>query len=132
MITGKVQADEGRIRLRVRGSQRLEQEIEAVIDTGYTEWLSLPPSLIAALGLRWKTFGRAILADGSERIFDVYRGEVLWDGGFRRILIDEADNEPLVGMTLLSGYELKMQVRPRGKITITRLPKGPKTRSRRE
>lgn len=132
MITGMVQAREGRIRLRVRGPRRREQEIEAVIDTGYTELLSLPSSLIASLDLRWKTSGRAILADGSERTFDIYRGEVLWDGGFRRILIDEADTDPLVGMTLLRGYLLKMQVRPRGKITITRLPKSPKARTRRE
>lgn len=131
MITGTVQADEGRIRLKVRGSQRREQEIEAVIDTGYTERLSLPPSLIASLGLRWKTFGRAILADGSERVFDVYTGTVLWDGKIRRLRIDEADTDPLVGMKLLSGYELKMQVRSRGKVTIKRLPKRPNGRRRR-
>lgn len=84
----------------------------------------MPPSLIASLGLRWKTLGRAILADGSERVFDVYVGEVLWDGKARRISVDEVDTDPLVGMALLSGYELKMQVRPRGKVTIKRLAKG--------
>jgi clan AA aspartic protease len=128
MITGTVQADEGRVRLKVRGPQRLEQEIEAVIDTGYTEALSLPPSLIASLGLHWKTFGRAILADGSERIFDTYKGEVMWDGKFRRIPIDEADTDSLVGMSLLKGHELKMHVRPHGKVTINRLAKGPKAK----
>jgi clan AA aspartic protease len=130
MIRGTVQVQEGRIRLKVRGSQRHEQEIEAVIDTGYTEWLTLPPSLIASLGLRWETLGRAILADGSERIFEIYSGEVLWDGEVRRISIDEANTEPLVGMALLSGYELKMQVRPGGKVTIKRLPQAPKDRRR--
>lgn len=132
MITGMIQAHESRIRLMVRGSQRREQEIEAVIDTGYTEWLSLPLGLIAPLGLRWKTVGRAILADGSECMFDIYRGEVLWDGKVRRILIHEADADPRVGMKLLSGYELKMQIRPRGKVTIKRLPTGPKSSRRRK
>lgn len=126
MITGIVQAREGRISLKVRGSQRREKEIEAVIDTGYTESLSLPPSLVASLSLRWKTSGRAILADGSEGMFDIYRAEVLWDGKFRRILVYEADADPLVGMRLLSGYELKIQVRPGGKVTIKRLATGPK------
>jgi hypothetical protein len=40
-----------------------------------------------------------------------------------RRLVDEAAADPLVGMALLSGSELKMQVRSRGKITIKRLPR---------
>jgi clan AA aspartic protease len=123
MITGAVQAREGRIHLKVRGPRRQEQEIEAVIDTGYTASLSLPPVLIASLGLRWKSLGRGILADGSECLFDVYVGQVAWDGKVRRVLIDEADTDPLVGMGLLRGYELTMQVRYRGKVTIKRLPR---------
>jgi clan AA aspartic protease len=121
MITGLVLAREGRIRLKVRGPRRQEREIEAVIDTGYTAFLSLPPALVASLGLRWKSIGRGILADGSECLFDVYLGNLLWDGKERRILGDEADTDPLVGMALLSGYELKMQIRPRGKVAIKRL-----------
>lgn len=108
MITGVVQSDEGRIRLRVRGPRKQEQEIEAVIDTGYTAALSLPPSVVASLGLRWQTFARGILADGSECLFDVYEAEILWDGEIRYLLVDEADTDPLIGMTLLRGYELKM------------------------
>ena len=57
MITGTVHAREGRIRLKVRGPRRREREIEAVIDTGFTASLSLPPSVIASLGLNWKSFG---------------------------------------------------------------------------
>ncbi|MHB1421681.1 MAG: hypothetical protein ACYC3I_00515 [Gemmataceae bacterium] len=103
----------------------------AAIDTGYTEWLTLPPNLVASLGLRWKTYARGIFAEGSECLFDVYAGKVVWDGKERSIQIDEADSEPLVGMALLSGYDLKMQVRPRGKITIKRLPKSQQGRNRR-
>jgi clan AA aspartic protease len=120
VITGTVQAREGRIRLRVRGSRRQEREIDAVIDTGYTASLSLPPSLIASLGLRWKSSGRGLLADGSECLIDIYLAQVLWDGNERRVLVDEADTDPLIGMALLRGYELNMQVRSRGKVTIKR------------
>ena len=52
MITGVVKSDEGRIRLKVKGLGRQEQKVEAVIDTGYTASLTLPPALINALGLR--------------------------------------------------------------------------------
>ena len=122
MITGVVMAREARIRLKVRGPRRQEREIDGVIDTGYTAFLSLPPALVASLGLRWKSIGRGILADGRECLFDVYVGKVVWDGKERRVLVDEADTDPLVGMALLSGYELKMQIRPRGKVAIKRLP----------
>lgn len=101
LITGVVQADEGRIRLKVKGLRGLEQDVDAIINTGYTGSLTLPPALIAALGLRWQTVDRVTLADGSECIFEVYEAKVMWDGKVRRILVDEADADPLVGMRLL-------------------------------
>jgi clan AA aspartic protease len=122
MMTGVVRAREARIRLRIRGPGGQEQEIGAVIDTGYTAWLTLPPALIAALGLSWHGVGSGVLADGSTCLFDVYEAKVVWDRRARRVLVDEADTIPLVGMALLSGYELKVQVRARGKVTIKRLP----------
>jgi clan AA aspartic protease len=124
MITGAVKPDEGRIRLTVEGLRGREQEVEAVIDTGYTASLTLPPALIAALGLRWRSVNRFTLADGSECIFDVYEAKVVWDGRVRQMLVDEADTDSLVGMRLLKAHALKMQVRYRGKVTIKRLPRG--------
>ena len=122
MITGAVRGREAHIRLRLRGPRRQEVPIEAVIDTGYTAWLTLPPALVAALRLRWHSVGRGILAHGSECLFDVYEAIVVWDGRACRVLVDEADTDPLVGMALLSGYELKIQVRPRAKVTIKPSP----------
>lgn len=122
MITGAVHSDEARIRLEVRGRRGRRQEIEVVIDSGYTGALTLPPALITMLGLRWQSIDRATLADGSTCVFQVYVGKLVWDGKVRTILVDEADTDPLVGMKLLRGHELKMQVRARGKVTIKRLP----------
>jgi len=121
MITGVVKSDEGRIRLKVKGLRGREQAVDAVIDTGYTASLTLPSAVVAALGLRWRSLDRFTLADGSECIVDVYVAKVDWDGKVRTILVDEADADPLVGMRLLRGHELKMQVRARGKLTIKRL-----------
>jgi clan AA aspartic protease len=123
MITGVVKSDEGRVRLTMRGFRGRKREIEAIIDTGYTEWLTLPPDMIAALGLRWQSLDRGTLADGSECLFDVYVAKVVWDGKERRVLVDEADTDPLVGMALLRGYGLRMQVCSRGKLTIKRIPR---------
>src|SRR5207302_4417315 len=95
----------------------------AVIDSGYTGALSLPPALLTLSGLRWQSVDSATLADGSTCIFQVYMARVEWDGKVRTILVDEADADSLVGMRLLRGHELKMQVRSRGKVTIKRLPR---------
>jgi len=123
MISGAVKSDEARIRLKVRGRRGREQEVEAVIDSGYTGTLTLPPGLITSLDLRWRSVGRATLADGSTCVFQVFVGKLLWDGKMRHLLVDEADTEPLIGMRLLRGHELKMQVRYRGKVTIEQLPR---------
>jgi clan AA aspartic protease len=128
MIIGGVRARDPRIRVTLRGFRGLQQEIEAVVDTGYTGWLSLPPAVIAALNLSWQTVGRGLLADGSVSTFDVYQAKVLWDGRLRRVFVDEFDATPLVGMMLLRGYEYKMQVRARGRVTIKRLPGGRRRR----
>jgi predicted aspartyl protease len=121
MITGAVKSDEARIRLQVMGRRGKEQVVEAVIDSGYTGALTLPPALIATLGLRWQSVELATLADGSTCVFQVYAGKLAWDGKVRTILVDEAAADPLVGMRLLRGHELRMQVRARGKVTIKRL-----------
>jgi predicted aspartyl protease len=121
MITGTVKSDEGCIRLTVIGRGGQRHEIEAVVDSAYTGRLTLPPALITMLGLRRRSIGLATLADGSTCVFQVYAGELVWDGKLRRTLVDEADTDPLVGMKLMRGHELKMQIRHRGKVTIKRL-----------
>jgi len=123
VIVGIVSADrEAIIRLTVRGPAGDEEEVEAVIDTGFDGWLSLSPDLIARLGLAWQRRGRALLADGSESVFDIHEGAILWEGQPRRIAVDSADMVPLVGMSLLEGYELNIQVRPAGRVEIRALP----------
>lgn len=121
MIVGLVYRRAPRIRLAIRGLRGLRQEIEAVVDTGYTGWLTLPPSVIRDLNLRWRTFGRGILADGGVSLFDVYHGKVEWDGRTRPVYADEFDATHLVGMALLRGFKFSMEVRFRGKVTIKRL-----------
>lgn len=61
------------INLVVVGPLEQEREIEAVIDTGFSSYLSLPPVIISMLGLPFRMRDRAILADGKESIFDIYR-----------------------------------------------------------
>jgi clan AA aspartic protease len=122
MITGVVTDRlEAVIRLRVRGPAGQDQEIEAIIDTGFDGWLSLPSSIVAQLALTWRQRGRALLADGSESVFDIYEATVDWDGELRRIPVDEAETVPLIGMSLLEGYELSIQIQRGGNVIVRAL-----------
>ena len=122
MITGVVTDDrQAVIQVTVRGPAGQTQEIEAIIDTGFDGWLSLPPSLVVRLGLVWRRRGRALLADGSESVFDIYEATVDWDGKIQRIPVDEAETAPLIGMSLLEGYELNIQVQPGGNVMVKTL-----------
>ena len=123
MITGVVNANrEATIRLVVIGPSGQQQEIEAIIDTGFTGFLTLSPTLIGALGLSWLSRQPGILADGSVNVFDVYAVSVMWDGQFRAVEVEAADTDPLVGMNLLDGYSLRVDVQSGGIVTITVLP----------
>lgn len=62
------------------------------------------------------------LADGSTLRLDLYRGTVIWDGRPPVIQILEAEGGPLVGMQLMRGYELRVEVLDGGSVTITALP----------
>ena len=103
--------------LTVRGSQS-QEEVEAVVDTGFNGYLTLPTPLIEALGLRPLRRGLAILADGSGISFDIHKAVVEWDGYPRRIAVSAADTDPLVGMSLLHGYELTVQIVDGGSVFI--------------
>ena len=122
MITGKLNsALEAVIRLTLRGPSGLRRQISAVIDTGYNGALTLPSKVIADLELPWMKSDSAILADGSTTVFEIFVATIVWNRRPIRILVDEADTTPLVGMELLHGFELKMQVQRRGQVTITPL-----------
>jgi len=118
MITGVVRKQEALIRLEIFGPDGRSQEIDALVDTGYNGWPTLPSSLIATLKLRWQNFGRAQLADGNEVDCDVYRATVNWDGRQRLISVAEADVQPLIGMALMEGYKLEVEVRRDGRVTL--------------
>ena len=119
MIEGIVNAaHEAVLTIPVEGPAGRSREIEAVIDTGFNRFLTLPPALVAELDLPFVTSGRVTLADGSEASFEVYDVTVLWDGQPRDVYTYAADSMPLVGMLLLDDHDLNIQVRDGGRVVI--------------
>jgi clan AA aspartic protease len=107
----------------VVGHGKLRQQmVQAVIDTGFTGFLSLPLSLIESLELPWIFRDAATLGDGSEVLFDMYRASVIWHGQYRVVDVAAAEAEPLVGMSLLYGSKLQIVATAGGMVTIEELP----------
>jgi predicted aspartyl protease len=63
-----------------------------------------------------------MLGDGSLHQFDVYVATVIWDGQARTVETDAADTTPLVGVGLLYGHDLRIQMVEGGMVTIEALP----------
>ncbi|NEO76931.1 clan AA aspartic protease [Moorena sp. SIO4G3] len=122
MMYGVVNTNcEATIRLVVGNENSQRQVIDAVIDTGYTGFLSLPRQTIIALNLPWTGVERGTLGDGSEATFEVYAATVIWDGEYQSIPVNETETDPLVGMSLLYGYDLRIQAVEGGTVIIEAL-----------
>ncbi len=120
MIVGVVNHyNEATIRFFVKGVSGILSEIEAVIDTGFTEYLSLPEELINALGLPFLRWEDMMQSDGSIVTFSVYEGIALWDGAERNIEIQTSAGSPLVGLALLQDNIFEFPVRPGSRVTIS-------------
>ncbi len=123
MIRGTVSARrEAMLPLRVCGPGGVEFDVDAVIDTGFTGFLTLPPTIISTLNLSHRSHITARLGDGTIRQLNVYDAEIEWDGVWRTILVSEVDGDALLGMGLLAGHELWIEVVPGGVVDITPLP----------
>jgi len=110
VIRGTVTADyEPIVRIVVRDAYGQDHEYDAVVDTGFTGWLTLPPDVITALNLSWREWGAAILADGSQILFNVYDASIVWDGQPVTLPVDEADAERLIGMRMMKGYRILIE-----------------------
>jgi clan AA aspartic protease len=122
MITGTVNARrEAIIHIAVQGKQDQVRDVEAVIDTGYTGFLILPPQIVEELELTYLGRMKCTLANGAKEDFDVFSATVIWDGQERLIEVDVTNTDPLIEMLLLNGHELRIEVTPGGIVTIETL-----------
>lgn len=122
MIQGIVNTrHEAVVRLPVRGPDGIVLDVDLIVDTGFTSSLTLPLAMISTLGLGRQTSGNAVLADGTVRKFDIWAAEVYWNGSWRAILVSAIGDEPLMGMHLLAGHRIVIDVVPNGFVEITSL-----------
>jgi clan AA aspartic protease len=95
--------------------------IEFVIDTGFTDQICLPPETVALLGLRFKYAIDVNLADGSEVTLPVHEATIIWNKEEEKVRVLATGIRPLLGTALLEDYELVMQFKEGGMVTIDKL-----------
>jgi predicted aspartyl protease len=92
-----------------------------VPDTGFNGFPALPGAVIEALSLRFPGARQATLADGRQSPIRVFAGTVLWDDKVADVLVHETVEGTLVGMALLSGYQLTLEAVTRGRVSIQKI-----------
>ena len=119
MMTGMINdSREAVLMMRVQAANGQEVEVESVLDTGYNGSLSLPPKVIASLALPMRGSRYVTLGDGSMVLLNIYRATVIWDGQPRPVQVMETEDVSLIGMSLLYGYRVILDVVDGGFVTI--------------
>lgn len=124
MISGRVNArgNEARIALVIRGPTGRTLQIEAVVDSGFTNFLTLRERQIADLELVWRGTASAQLADSRSTTADIYSAQAMWYGKSTTIVVAAPETTSLVGMQLMKNYRLTIDVVPGGLLQLERLP----------
>ena len=99
--------------------------VDAVVDTGATVHMTLPPSIIAELGLHFLGTWDVVLANGMEEQLDVHTALMFWRGQRRATPVFASDSEPLVGMAMLWGSRLTLDAWEGGDVIIQEVSPGP-------
>lgn len=119
MIVGEVKPNrEALIRIVLAGPAGRGVELDAIVDTGFTDYLTVSRQVVEELGLRFRESMAYELANGEVDTFDLHEGKVLWDDRLRDVIVSVAEGGPLVGMGLMEGCRLTVDVMDGGRVEI--------------
>ncbi|MBC8101283.1 MAG: clan AA aspartic protease [Cytophagales bacterium] len=121
MIQGEVNAArEATVSLALHpASDGLPLIIVAILDTGFSGYISLQPQQINTLKLPPVNRRSFFLADNQEVDFATYAAIIAWDGIDRGVVAIESNGPPTIGMGLLYSSRLMIDVIDGGEVIIT-------------
>jgi clan AA aspartic protease len=96
-------------------------QVEFVIESGFTGFLSLPPYAVERLQLPYRFDQSADLADGSTIYIPIHEAEIVWQGEELVVRVLATGNRPLLGTAMLAGEELRAQFIEEGIVTVAPL-----------
>jgi clan AA aspartic protease len=123
MITGIVTSSlEATVRLLILDANGQSQPIDAIVDTGFAGFMSLPIATVTGLGLKRSYQDRTQLIDGRIIPIDMYTATVIWNGKPRTIDVQVLGAYVLIGMRLLAGHDLAIRATDGGAVSIEAIP----------
>ena len=122
MIIGRVFRRRPTVLLTVFGPNKQIDDIEVIVDTGFSGSLALPPGDVATLGLPFANYYDAGLADGSRLRIAVHEATIIWHGSRRTVLVMATGKRALLGMSLIEGSRLTLDGADGGTVTLEPLP----------
>ena len=121
MLTGRIRRRQAWLTVEVLNGRGQIIPVEVVLDTGFEGELALLIPVIRQLGLQEYDYGFAGQSDGSFSRVGIYPATILWDGQRRQVEVIESGSEPLLGMELLRGTRVTLDVLEGGTVTIDAL-----------
>ena len=119
MLTGRVNGDlQAWLTVEIMAPSGQPRPIEVALDTGFNGQIALPAITIQRLELSEESSRLAITATGDRVRLTTYYTTMMWHGEPRIIEVVEADSEPLLGMELLLGNRVTLDVLEGGPVTI--------------
>lgn len=97
------------------------RSVEVDLDTGFTGDLTLPSEVIRQCGMTPEGERSVVLANGDEVYLRVWQGTTLWHERPCRVRVFQAEGEPLLGMNLLQGSRVTLDVLAGGNMVIEEL-----------
>ena len=94
------------------------QRFRAALDTGFNGSFALPPSSIRRLGLTALESRVVTFANGESEECPVYAVAVIWNGERVSLPVFGLGDTPLIGMALLRGSRVTMDVVEGGAVEI--------------
>lgn len=108
---------EATVTITVIGPSR-RMEITAIIDTGYNGSLSLPVSVVKALGLPLLISRPVRLGDDSLKLLSFYEATTIWDEEPYDVQALCVDGDPLIGTELIRAFRMAADFVPGGDVEI--------------
>lgn len=118
MISGVVAEGYATVPITFRLRNQPDFSIKFVIDTGFTDYLCLPPEAVNVVGLPFLYDLPANLANNSNVILPVHEGTILWQGKEQKVRVLATGRKPLLGTALLDRQQLTIHFTEGGFVNI--------------
>jgi clan AA aspartic protease len=119
MMQGRVKDGRASLPITFRLSNQPDFQIEFVIDTGFNDYLTLPPQAINAMNLPQYSNTSVRLADGTETTLSIHSATIVWDEIELIVPVLAAGVKPLIGTALMDGYHLSIHFQIDGVVKLT-------------